>query len=159
MTRSTLAVFVLVASALAAHAEPVAPSDVVFEGGSVAQSLTGVAGDPAAGRETMIDRGLGNCVACHASSALADVPWPGEIGPSLDGTGSRWSEAELRGIVANAKMTFDGSMMPSFYKVSGFVRPGKDYTGKAIAEEEIVPILSAQQVEDVVAYLMTMQDQ
>lgn len=159
MTRSTLAICVIVASVSAANAEPVAPSSVVYENGAISQSLTGVAGDSAAGRETMIDRGLGNCVACHESTALSDVPWPGEIGPSLDGAGSRWSEAELRGIVANAKMTFDGSMMPSFYKVSGFVRPGQDYTGKAIAEEEIVPILSAQQVEDVVAYLMTMQDQ
>lgn len=159
MTRSTLAVCALLTSTAMGMAEVVPPSDVAFEGGAVAASLTGVAGDPAAGRETMIDRGLGNCVACHESTAMADVPWPGEIGPSLDGVGSRWSEAELRGIVANAKMTFEGSMMPSFYKVSGFVRPGKDYTGKAIAEEEIQPILSAQQVEDVVAYLMTMQDQ
>lgn len=159
MTRSTLAFCAILAFGSAVSAEVVPPPAVVFEDGAVTESLTGVPGDPEAGRQTMIDRGLGNCVACHEASALADVPWPGEIGPSLDGAASRWTEAQLRGIVANAKMMFDGSMMPSFYKVSGFVRPGRDYTGKAISEEEITPVLTAQQVEDVVAFLMTMQDQ
>ena len=54
---------------------------------------------------------------------MSDIPFHGEIGPMLDGAGDRWSEAELRGIVTNAKMMFPGSMMPSFYKVDGFVRP------------------------------------
>ncbi len=68
----------------------------------------------------------------------------------------RWNEAQLRGIVANAKKTFDGTIMPSFYKTSGFIRPGDGYTGKA-AEETLSPMLSAQQIEDVVAFLMTLK--
>lgn len=133
-----------------------APSDVVFaEDGSVEQSLTGTPGDSANGRTVMGDRGQGNCVACHQVTEMADVPWHGEIGPSLDGAGDRWSEAQLRGIVTNAKHTFEGTMMPSFYKVDGFIRPGDDYTGKAA--KEVKPILDAQQVEDVVAYLMTLK--
>jgi hypothetical protein len=55
---------------------------------------------------------------------MPDVPFHGDIGPPLDGAASRWSEAELRGMVANAKMTFDGTFMPAFYKTEGFVRPG-----------------------------------
>ena len=56
----------------------------------------------------MAIRALGNCVACHAVSRMSDVPFQGEVGPSLDGAADRWDEAQLRGIVANAKMIFDG---------------------------------------------------
>ncbi len=144
-------------AAFAAHAEEVAPTAVSFADGAVEQSLTGVPGDPASGREIVGSKKLGNCVACHAVSDLADVPFHGEIGPMLDGAGERWSEAELRGIVVNAKIMFEDSMMPSFYKTEGFTRPGKAYTGKA-ADETFGPLLSAQQVEDVVAYLATLKE-
>ena len=96
-------------------------------------------------------------MACHAVSALDNAPFHGEVGPPLDGVGGYRSEAELRGIIANAKHTFEGTVMPAFYKTSGFIRPGDGYTGKA-ASETISPILAAQDVEDVVAFLMTLQD-
>ncbi len=143
--------------ASAAQAEPPAPADVVFDDGAVADSLTGVAGDPENGRELM-NKGSGNCIACHEVSALSDLPFHGEIGPMLDGVGDRWSEAELRGIVANAKIMFPESMMPSFYKNTGYVRPGNAFTGKA-AEGTLDPLLSAQDVEDVVAFLMTLKEE
>lgn len=138
-------------------ASEVAPTDVTFVDGSVAASLTGVAGDPTRGREIVGSKKLGNCVACHQVSDLADVPFHGEIGPMLDGAGERWSEAELRGIVANAKIMFEDSMMPSFYKTEGFIRPGNAYTGEA-ADDTFGPLLSAQQIEDVVAYLSTLKE-
>lgn len=69
----------------------------------------------------------------------------------------RYSEPQLRGIVANAKMTFEGSFMPAFYKTEGFIRPGNGYTGKA-AEGDLAPVLTAQQIEDVVAYLLTLKE-
>ena len=146
----------LVASAVAA--EEVAPTAVNYIDGTVAQSLSGKAGDPANGRIIVGDKRQGNCVACHMVSDLADVPFHGEIGPMLDGAGDRWSEAELRGIVANAKIMFEGSMMPAFYKTEGFTRPGNAYTGKAADPESFGPLLSAQQIEDVVAYLVTLKD-
>ncbi|MDH5452562.1 MAG: c-type cytochrome, partial [Paracoccaceae bacterium] len=68
------------------------------------------------------------------------------------------SEAELRGIVANSKMTFEDSMMPSFYKTKGYIRPGDAFTGKAAEGDELPPLLTAQQIEDVVAYLMTLKE-
>ena len=131
------------------------PNDVAYVDGAIEASLTGAPGDVASG-EAIMNKGAGNCIACHqiTESGLA---FQGEIGPPLDGVGDRWSEAELRGIVANAKMMFDGTMMPSFYKTSGFVRPGNAYTGKA-AEGELDPLLTAQQIEDVVAYLMTLKE-
>ncbi|SMX47652.1 sulfur oxidation c-type cytochrome SoxX [Maliponia aquimaris] len=142
-----------------AFAETVAPGDVQYgEYGEVEASLTGVAGNPDVGREVMVDRGKGNCIACHEVTALKDELFHGEVGPTLDGVGGYRSEAELRGILANAKKTFEGSVMPAFYKTSGFIRPGDGYTGKAAKEEDLTPILSAQEIEDVVAYLLTLQD-
>lgn len=142
--------------ASSAFAGEVKPTDVVYEDGAVATSLSGAPGDPSAGA-ILMNKGSGNCIACHAVSDLSELPFHGEIGPPLDGVADRWSEAELRGIVANAKAMFEGTMMPSFYKTEGFIRVGDAYTGKA-AEGEVAPLLTAQEVEDVVAYLMTLKD-
>lgn len=145
------------ALASSAYAEEIAPTAVSFTDGAVEQSLTGVAGDVTNGRALVGDKGAGNCVACHMVSDLADVPFQGSIGPMLDGAGDRWSEAELRGLIVNAKVMFEGSMMPSFYRTEGYTRPGNAYTGKA-AGDTLAPLLSAQQVEDVVAYLATLKE-
>ncbi|PVA10703.1 sulfur oxidation c-type cytochrome SoxX [Pelagivirga sediminicola] len=158
MERKFLVILALAASTgVASAAETTEPGNVEFVDGAVEASLTGVPGDAANGRKIVGDKGLGNCVACHQNGDMTDIPWHGEIGPMLDGAGERWSEAELRGIVANAKMMFPDSMMPSFYKVDGFIRPGKAFTGKA-ADDSFGPLLEAQQVEDVVAYLTTLKD-
>lgn len=138
-------------------ADAVAPTAVAFDGGAVPTSLTGVPGDPAQGAKIMTTRPLGNCVACHEITSLSAAPFHGNVGPTLDGVADRWNEAELRGIVVNAKMTYDGTVMPAFYKTTGFIRPGDDYTGKA-APADLPPILNAQQIEDVVAYLLTLKE-
>jgi L-cysteine S-thiosulfotransferase len=145
-------------AATALHADVILPDDVVTDDyGDVAQSLTGVPGDPARGLEVMVNRGTGNCIACHQVTALEEHPFHGEVGPSLDGAGARWEEASLRGIIVNAKNVFPDSVMPSFYRVSGFTRPGNGFTGRA-AEGPLDPLLTAQEVEDVVAYLMTLTE-
>ena len=133
-----------------AHADVVTPGAVVHEDGAVAASLTGQPGDPAKGREWFVGRKLGNCLACHQNADTSDELFHGEVGPPLDGVAYRWTEAELRGIVTNAKMMFDGTIMPAFYKDSGYNRPLADFEGKTI--------LTAQQVEDVVAYLLTLKE-
>ncbi len=156
MKISVIASIALVASITAAGAET-SPTKVEYEDGAVAQSLTGAAGDPVEGRDIVGNKKKGNCVACHQVSDLKDVPFHGEIGPMLDGAGDRWTEAELRGIVANAKIMFEESMMPSFYKTEGFIRPGNAYTGDA-ADDTFGPLLTAQQIEDVVAYLATLKE-
>lgn len=152
-----LAIVGLAAGASTVGAAEIAPGDVVYEDGAIAVSLTGQPGDPARGREVLGSRSLGNCVACHAVSEMSDIPFHGEIGPMLDGAGDRWTEAELRGIVANAKEMFPGSMMPSFYRVDGYTRPGNAFTGKD-ADDTFGPLLTAQQIEDVVAYLVTLKE-
>ena len=152
--KAAVGVCALIATAAGAET---APGDVVYgEYGQVEQSLTGVPGDPQKGVEVMTSRGLGNCIACHQVTELDDYPFHGEVGPSLDGVSERWTEADLRGIVSNAKMMFDGTMMPAFYKSTGYIRPGDAFTGKA-GTEPLPTLLTAQQVEDVVAYLMTIK--
>ncbi|MCQ0091737.1 sulfur oxidation c-type cytochrome SoxX [Roseovarius sp. M141] len=157
MERKILMILAFAASTGAAIAAETAPSDVAYVDGSIETSLTGAPGDAANGRTIVGSKGLGNCIACHQISEMPDIPFQGEIGPALDGAGDRWSEAQLRGIVSNAKLTFDQSLMPSFYKVDGFIRPGKAYTGTA-ADDTFGPLLNAQQIEDVVAYLVTLKE-
>lgn len=160
MTRKAVTV-ASAALALAALAAPalaeVAPADIAWSEGAIAESLTGTPGDAESGMKIMTTNALGNCVACHAIATMPEVPFHGTIAPELKGAASRYSEAQLRGIVVDAKRTFEGSFMPGMYKVGPFIRPGDAYTGKA-AKEPIQPILNAQQVEDVVAYLMTLKD-
>ncbi len=137
-------------AATTVYAAETKPGDVVFEDGVVAASLTGVAGDPVEGRDVFKNRKLGNCLACHVNSDMPEEQFHGEVGPPLDGVADRWEVAELRGIVSNAKMMFDGTIMPAFYRDTGAVRPLEDFAGK--------PILTAQQVEDVIAYLKTLKE-
>ncbi|GAA6160619.1 MULTISPECIES: sulfur oxidation c-type cytochrome SoxX [Ruegeria] len=144
---------------VAAIAAETDPQDVTYDDyGAIEASLTGAAGDAANGALIVGDKSKGNCVACHAVSALADIPFHGEVGPMLDGAGDRWTEAELRGLVANAKMTFEGTVMPAFYKDDGYIRPGDAYTGKA-PTAPLTSILTAQEIEDVVAFLATLKEE
>lgn len=156
MKRVVTGAAMAIAMATSAAADMIAPSEVVFEDGAVSTSLSGTAGDPASGAEIM-NKGAGNCIACHQVGALSHLPFHGEIGPPLDGAADRWTEAELRGIVANAKVMFEGSMMPSFYRTEGFIRLGNEYTGEP-HEGDVQPLLTAQEVEDVVAFLMTLKE-
>ncbi len=149
MRALAIAAVLAVATAPAAMAETVSPSAVKFQDGSILQSLRGVAGDPVKGKDWFTGRKLGNCLACHKNSDASTQSFHGEVGPELDGVAERWTEAELRGIVTNAKMMFDGTIMPAFYKDAGYTRPLKKFDGKTI--------LSAQQIEDIVAYLTTLK--
>ena len=134
-----------------ATAETVAPADVQFdEYGAVSASLTGVAGDAANGRKVFMNRKKGNCLACHVNDDMSEQSFHGEVGPELNGVADRWETAELRGIVVNAKKMFDGTIMPAFYRDAGFNRTLKKFDGKSI--------LSAQEVEDLLAYISTLKE-
>jgi L-cysteine S-thiosulfotransferase len=134
-----------------ALAETVAPTNVTLLDGVVEVSLTGQPGDPVEGRKVFANRKQGNCLACHVNSDLSEEIFHGEVGPPIDGVADRWSAGELRAIVTNSKEVFEGTIMPAFYIDSGYERPLEKFAGKSI--------LSAQQVEDVVAYLMTLKEE
>ncbi|MCF8516611.1 MAG: sulfur oxidation c-type cytochrome SoxX [Rhodobacteraceae bacterium] len=156
MTRHVLLAGAFAALAALPAASETAPTAVAFAEGAIETSLSGTAGDPVSGAKIMTTNAKGNCVACHMIGSMPDIPFQGNIAPPLDGAADRYSEAQLRGIVANAKMTFEGSFMPAFYKTEGFNRPGDAYTGKA-PEGALPPVLTAQEIEDVVAYLLTLK--
>ncbi len=120
-----------------------------IEDGAIKASLTGKTGDAAKGKKVAINRKKGNCLACHAISDLKDQPFHGNVGPSLDGVASNYSEGELRLRIVNAKTSNEDTIMPAFYKVDGYNRLIKKFKGKSV--------LSAQEVEDVLAYVMTLK--
>ena len=147
----TLGAIAAVGFATVAMASEVAPGAVEFTDDGVMASLTGVAGDPAAGAEAFKSRKLGNCLACHANADMAGELFHGNVGPALDGVASRWEVPQLRAIVVNSKKIFtDATVMPGFYSLEVGQHVAEDFVGKTI--------LSAQQVEDVVAYLGTLKE-
>lgn len=148
--RSLLAMAMLCAAIASAAAEDVAPAGVQIKDGAVTASLTGKPGDPAMGRKFFVNKKLGNCLACHANKDMSKELFHGEVGPSLDGVASRWKPEQLRAIVVDAKAVFGPeTVMPGFYSLHVGKNVRKDLVGK--------PILSADQVESIVAYLGTLK--
>ena len=131
---------------------PLASFSVVVTAGvaTIPAPLTSKPGDPKEGSKVVAERRLGNCLSCHEIEALRDQEFHGDVGPSLDGVGGRWDTGTLRMIVVNAKNMFgEETVMPAFYRVDGLNRVRPEFLGK--------PILTAQQVEDVVAFLATLK--
>jgi sulfur-oxidizing protein SoxX len=135
------------ASALAGEAKMLVKYEVMDES-SIPKSLTGKPGDAKNGRKIAIHRKKGNCLACH-KMPISEQPFHGQIGPDLKGVGERYTEGEIRLRVVDPKVVNADSIMPSFYRNDGFHRVLKKFQGKTV--------LSAQEVEDVVAYLMTLK--
>jgi L-cysteine S-thiosulfotransferase len=115
--------------------------------GTIPEPLTDQPGDPERGRRIVLDREGGDCTICHAMP-LPQRQFHGTIGPPLDGVGSRYTAAELRLRLVDPKMINPATMMPAYFKVEGLHHVLERYRGKSI--------LTAQQVEDVVAYLLTL---
>jgi sulfur-oxidizing protein SoxX len=111
--------------------------------------LTGVPGDPVNGRAVVVKR-ENTCLLCH-SGPFPEERFQGDLAPNLKGAGSRWSEGQLRLRLVDATRLNPETIMPSFYRVEGLNRVARNYRGK--------PVLTAQQIEDVVAYLATLKDE
>lgn len=117
-------------------------------GDAIPKPLTSVPGDPKRGEAVVVDRKLGNCLACH-TLPIANAADPGNVGPPLAGIGKRLSAGQLRLRVVDMKKVDPNTIMPAFYRVSDLHDVDPKFSGK--------PILEAQQVEDVVAYLQTLK--
>ena len=120
----------------------------VVSGDTIAEPLTGTLGDATRGRALMLER-TSTCILCH-SGPFPEAKFQGDLAPSLAGAGSRWSEGQLRLRLVDASRLNPGTIMPSYYRVEGMVRVGQAWRGK--------PILSAEQIEDMVAYLTTLRE-
>jgi sulfur-oxidizing protein SoxX len=118
--------------------------------GAIPEPLTNQPGDPERGRRLVLDREGGDCTICHAMP-LPQRQFHGTVGPPLDGIGNRYTAGELRLRVVDPKVVNPGTIMPAYSKVESLHRVLDRYRGK--------PILTAQQIEDVVAYLLTLKEE
>ncbi len=125
---------------------------VISDNGSIDTPLTDETPDPFRGLAVFVDRKLGNCVACHTNFDVAAMQFLGEIGPNLDWIGDRLTEGEIRAVLVDSKFVFgDGTIMPAFYTARTANRTLEKFKGKTI--------LTALQVEDVVAYLSSLSQE
>lgn len=113
------------------------------------QSLTGARGDAARGRAIVASRQVGLCLLCHRGP-FPEERFQGNLAPDLTGAGTRWSEGQLRLRIVDSGRLNPATIMPAYHVVNGLVRVAPAWRGKSV--------LSAQQIEDVVAYLMTLKD-
>jgi sulfur-oxidizing protein SoxX len=137
--RSAVAAIVAAASMLGvAHAQDGMP-----------QSLTGAKGDAVRGRAVVANRQVGLCLLCH-SGPFPDERFQGNLAPSLAGAGSRWSESQLRLRIADSSRINPASIMPAYHRTDGLTRVAPAFKDK--------PVLTAQQIEDVVSFLLTLKN-
>jgi L-cysteine S-thiosulfotransferase len=121
----------------------------VIVGDAIPASLTGTRGDPERGHVIVVNRQY-TCLLCH-SGPFPEQRFQGNLSPNLKGAGARWNEGQLRLRIVDASRLNAETLMPSYYRVDGLNRVTPAWRGK--------PILSAEQIEDVVAYLTTLRDE
>ncbi len=128
-------------------AQALRPYEIV--GDAIPQSLTRARGDPARGRAIVVDRQKGLCLLCH-TGPFPEQRFQGNLAPDLAGVGTRWSEGQLRLKIVDSRRLNPATIMPPYYSLDGLVRVGRNWQDK--------PVLSAEQVEDVVAFLTTLTE-
>src|SRR3954469_25057818 len=136
-----VAAFMLVTSPALPQDGPMPPS--------MTQPRTGEPGDVARGRAIVANRTIGLCLLCH-SAPIPEERFQGTLAPSLAGAGARATPEQLRLRVADAARLNPDTIMPPYYRVDGLTRVAKNFQGKTI--------LTAEQIEDVVAYLATLKE-
>jgi L-cysteine S-thiosulfotransferase len=142
-----LALLCAAISTVAGGQEPL--RSYVIVDGAIPTSLTGARGDPERGRAIVVAR-QNTCLLCH-SGPFPEQRFQGNLSPDLKGTGARWNEGQLRLRLVDASRLNPETIMPSYYRVEGLNRVATGWRDK--------PILSAEQIEDVVAYLTTLRDE
>jgi len=140
------AALVLLALPCLAGAQGLRPYAVV--GDAIPESLTNMRGDPVRGRALVVDR-TSTCILCH-NGPFPEQKFQGDLAPTLAGSGSRWSEGRLRLRLVDASRLNAATIMPSYYRTDGLNRIGRSWQGKTI--------LTAEQIEDIVAYLVTLRE-
>jgi sulfur-oxidizing protein SoxX len=130
-----------------ARAQNLRPYKIVDD--AIPEPLTGAKGDPARGRAIIVDRQKGLCLLCH-SGPFPEQRFQGDLAPDLRGSGSRWSEGQLRLRLVDSRRLNPATIMPPYYSTDDLIRVGRNWQGK--------PVLSAEQIEDVVAFLTTLTE-
>ncbi|HZD21076.1 MAG TPA: sulfur oxidation c-type cytochrome SoxX [Burkholderiales bacterium] len=114
----------------------------------IATPLSGAKGDPQRGRAIVANRQVGLCLLCH-SGPFPEERFQGNLAPDLRGVGARLTEGEIRLRLVDPARANPQTIMPAYYRTEGLTRVAPSYRGK--------PVLSAEQIEDVVAYLVTLK--
>ena len=146
---SARAAAVLALAWLAAGPASAGEAAYAVVGDAIPTSLTGAPGDPARGRTIVATRQKGLCLLCH-SGPFPEERFQGDLAPSLAGAGARWSEGQLRLRVVDGSRLNPGTIMPTYHRTDGYARVAPAFRGK--------PVLSAAEIEDVVAFLATLRD-
>jgi L-cysteine S-thiosulfotransferase len=113
------------------------------------QPLTATPGDASRGRMIVANRQVGLCLLCH-TGPIPEERFQGNLAPDLAGAGKRWSAGQLRLRMVDARAVNPQTIMPSYHRTDGLSRVTPAFVG--------APMLGAQQIEDVVAYLLTLRD-
>jgi L-cysteine S-thiosulfotransferase len=142
-----LTVFAGIVFCRAASADPLVPYEVV--GDAIPAPLAEAAGDPARGRAIVVDRRVGLCLLCH-TGPFPEERLQGSLAPDLGGVGARLSAGQLRLRIVDSGRVNPNTIMPPYYRIEGLVRVARPYAGK--------PILTAEQIEDVVAFLSALRE-
>ena len=132
-----------------AQAEPDLRPTYTIVGDGIPKPLTQDTPNIENGRRIVTERQTGLCVLCH-SGPFPEARFQGDLANNLAGTGSRWSEAQLRLRLVDASQLNASTIMPSYYRTHGLQRVGWQWRGQ--------PVLNAQQIEDVVAFLKTLKE-
>jgi sulfur-oxidizing protein SoxX len=132
-----------------AQSEPDLRTTYVVVGDGIPKPLTDDKPNVENGRRIVTERQSGLCVLCH-SGPFPEARFQGDLATNLAGTGSRWSEAQLRLRLVDASRLNPQTIMPSYYRTDGLERVGWQWRGQ--------PVLGAQQIEDVVAFLRTLRE-
>ena len=144
--RAGLAALLVLSAANGTAAETLRAYEIV--GDAIPVSLTGTSGDAARGRAIVANRQVGLCLLCH-SAPIPEERLQGNLAPDMAGAGSRWTEGQLRLRVVDASRLNPDTIMPAYYRTAGLSRVAPAYAGK--------PLLTAAQIEDVVAYLVSLR--
>ena len=116
---------------------------------AIPDSLTGAKGDPTRGRAIVANRQVGLCLLCH-SGPFPEERFQGNLAPDLRGAGSRSNEGQLRLRIVDSSRVNPTTIMPAYHRTEGLTRVAPAFRGK--------PVLTAEQIEDVVAFLTTLKD-
>jgi sulfur-oxidizing protein SoxX len=121
----------------------------VVQGDAIEAPLAGLRGDPAHGETVVKNRETANCLICHSIPDPRE-PFMGEIGPPLAGVGSRLTPGQIRLRLVDPTRVNPGAIMPAYHRTEGLLRVDPRFAGR--------PVLNAQEIEDVVAWLATLRE-
>lgn len=126
------------------------PRPYAITGDAIPASLTDAPGDAKRGRVIVLNRQVGLCILCH-SGPFPEERFQGTLAPDMKGAGARWNEGQLRLRIVDAARLNPDTIMPPYYRTDGLARVAPAFAGKTL--------LDAGQIEDVVAFLMTLRDE